>query len=245
MAHRRVTTLFSPPAAARDGRAASLPLFLCEDAAAAVYVVLGEGAARQTLSALRTDGGGGFWRGAFFSTFLADASLALVTAGKHHAGYVTKLNAAVKDNADLAAKSLDDLVLSAEGGVYNNAAQIWNHTFYWKSLSPNGGGAPTGKVAEMITAQWGSFDDFKKEFSTVAGGHFGSGWAWLVEKDGKLAIVGTHDAGNPLRDGTGKPILTIDVWEHAYYIDYRNARPQYLEAIWNLMNWEFANANLA
>ena len=132
------------------------------------------------------------------------------------------------------------------GGMFNNAAQIWNHTFYWNSLSPQGGGEPSGPIAEAITRDFGSFENFKKEFNNVAATHFGSGWAWVVKDgDGKLSIIGTHDAGNPLRDGSGLPILTADVWEHAYYIDYRNARPQYLEAFWNIVNWDFANANYA
>eukprot|EP00397_Hematodinium_sp_SG-2012_P038070 GEMP01041368.1.p1 GENE.GEMP01041368.1~~GEMP01041368.1.p1 ORF type:complete len:207 (+),score=43.29 GEMP01041368.1:39-623(+) len=163
--------------------------------------------------------------------------------GKHHAGYVTKLNGFIKGtpNAD---KTLDELMLKGEGPVFNNAAQIWNHTFYWKSMSPKGG-KPTGPIAEKIAADFGSFDNFKTQFTAAAAGHFGSGWAWLVlNKSGKLEIVQTHDAGNPLRDGTGKPLLTCDVWEHAYYIDYRNARPDYIASWWNLVNFDFANQNL-
>ena len=122
---------------------------------------------------------------------------------------------------------------------------MWNHNFYWKSLSPNGGGAPTGAVAAAIAESFGSFDAFKQEFSDVAGGHFGSGWAWLVKSDeGKLAVVGSHDAANPLTAKKGKPLLTCDVWEHAFYIDYRNAKPEYIKAWWNLVNWDFANQNL-
>lgn len=163
--------------------------------------------------------------------------------GKHHAGYVAKLNAAVA-GTDSEKKSLDDLVKSAKGGVFNNAAQIWNHTFYWNSLSPNGGGNPTGKIAAAIKASFGSFEDFKKEFTDKAGTLFGSGWAWLVkDSDGNLSIVQTKDAGNPMTDGL-TPVLTCDVWEHAYYIDYRNARPSYIEAFWNLVNWDFAEKNL-
>ena len=163
--------------------------------------------------------------------------------GKHHAGYVAKLNAAVA-GTDSEKKSLDDLVKSAKGGVFNNAAQIWNHTFYWNSLSPNGGGNPTGKIATAIKASFGSFEDFKKEFTDKAGTLFGSGWAWLVkDSDGNLSIVQTKDAGNPMTDGL-TPVLTCDVWEHAYYIDYRNARPSYIEAFWNLVNWDFAEKNL-
>jgi Fe-Mn family superoxide dismutase len=163
--------------------------------------------------------------------------------GKHHAGYVNKLNAAVEADGSLAGKSLEDLITSQSGGVFNNAAQIWNHTFYWNSMSPNGGGEPSGAIADAINKDFGSFSDFKDKFSKAAGGHFGSGWAWLVKTDSGLAIVDTHDAGNPLTEGK-TPILTCDVWEHAYYIDYRNARPSYIEAWWNLINWDFANKNL-
>jgi len=165
--------------------------------------------------------------------------------GKHHQGYVTKLNATLngsgKEN-----KSLEDLIKTESGGLFNLAAQTWNHTFYWQSLSPNGGGVPSGAIADKINESFGSFDKFKEEFSAAAAGHFGSGWAWLVlGGDGKLKITQTHDAGCPLQDGSGKPIITCDVWEHAYYIDYRNARPEYIKAWWNLVNWDFANKNLA
>lgn len=163
--------------------------------------------------------------------------------GKHHAGYVAKLNAAVEADGSLAGKSLEDLVRTQKGGVFNNAAQIWNHTFYWNSLSPEGGGEPTGAIADAINEAFGSFGDFKTAFSNAAGGHFGSGWAWVVKDGDKIAIVDTHDAGNPLTEGK-TPILTCDVWEHAYYIDYRNARPDYIKAWWNLVNWDFANKNL-
>ncbi len=164
--------------------------------------------------------------------------------GKHHAGYVKKLNAAVDADASLAGKSLEDLIGSAKGGVYNNAAQIWNHSFYWQSLSPNGGGEPSGKIADAINGSFGSFADFKTAFTKAAGGHFGSGWAWVV-KDGDtgVKIIDTHDAGCALSEGA-TPLLVCDVWEHAYYIDYRNARPSYIEAWWNLVNWDHANAGL-
>ena len=163
--------------------------------------------------------------------------------GKHHAGYVTKLNAAVAGKPE-ASKTLDELVMTASGGVFNNAAQIWNHTFYWNSLSPQGGGAPKGAIAEAIDKSFGSFDKFKAEFSAAAVGHFGSGWAWLVRRqDNTLAVVGTHDAANPMTEGL-KPILACDVWEHAYYIDFRNDRAKYVDAWWSLINWDFANANL-
>ena len=163
--------------------------------------------------------------------------------GKHHAGYVKKLNAAIESDSSLAGKSLEDLIKTQKGGVFNNAAQIWNHTFYWNSMSPNGGGEPSGAIDEAINKSFGSFSDFKEKFSAAAGGHFGSGWAWVVKEGDKLAIVDTHDAGNPLTEGK-KPVLTCDVWEHAYYIDYRNARPDYISAWWNLVNWDFASKNL-
>ena len=164
--------------------------------------------------------------------------------GKHHATYVTKLNGLI-EGTDLASKSLEEIVKSSEGGVFNNAAQIWNHTFYWHSLSPNGGGEPTGALADAINAKWGSFDDFKAAFNDKAVNNFGSSWTWLVKKaDGSLDIVNTSNAGTPITEGL-TPILTVDLWEHAYYIDYRNVRPEYLKGFWALVNWEFANANLA
>jgi Fe-Mn family superoxide dismutase len=163
--------------------------------------------------------------------------------GKHHATYVTKLNDAIK-GTDFEGKDLEAIVKSSDGGVFNNAAQIWNHTFYWHSMSPNGGGEPTGAIKDAIDAAFGSFADFKEKFTASAVGNFGSGWTWLVKNsDGSLAIVNTDDAETPLTtDAT--PILTLDVWEHAYYIDYRNVRPDYIAAFWNLVNWDFANANL-
>ena len=164
--------------------------------------------------------------------------------GKHHAGYVNKLNAAVAADPSLAGKSLEDLIGSTSGGVFNNAAQVWNHTFYWNSMNPSGGGAPNGAIADAINSAFGSFDSFKDAFTKAAGGQFGSGWAWLVKNaTGALEIVTTSNAGNPLTDGQ-TPILTCDVWEHAYYVDYRNARPSYIAAWWNLVNWDFANKNL-
>eukprot|EP01097_Dermamoeba_algensis_P007975 TRINITY_DN515_c0_g1_i3.p1 TRINITY_DN515_c0_g1~~TRINITY_DN515_c0_g1_i3.p1 ORF type:complete len:200 (+),score=64.40 TRINITY_DN515_c0_g1_i3:63-662(+) len=163
---------------------------------------------------------------------------------KHHRGYVNKLNQLAAEKPAWAGKSYEELIKTESGVVFNQAAQIWNHTFYWKSLSPNGGGAPTGKVAELINEAFGSFDAFKEKFSAAASGHFGSGWAWLVRDDNnKLQIVSTHDAGNPIKDGH-IPVLTCDVWEHAYYIDFRNDRPKYIATWWNLVNWEFANSNL-
>ena len=164
---------------------------------------------------------------------------------KHHAAYVNKLNELVATDVKWQGKSLEDMIRSAEGPVFNQAAQVWNHTFYWHSMAPKAGGEPTGAIAEAIKAAFGGFAEFKEKFSKAAEGQFGSGWAFLSKgADGKLAIDATSNAGNPLRDGK-KPILTCDVWEHAYYIDYRNARPKYVAAWWNLVNWEFANKNLA
>ena len=164
--------------------------------------------------------------------------------GKHHAGYVAKLNAAI-EGTDQAEMSLEDLVRNAEGGVFNNAAQIWNHSFYWNCLSPNGGGEPTGDLAEAINAGFGSFEEFKEAFSAKAATLFGSGWAWLVkDADGSLSIAQTLNADTPLT-GDAIPLLTCDVWEHAYYVDYRNARPSYIAAFWNLVNWEFVSQNFS
>lgn len=164
--------------------------------------------------------------------------------GKHHAAYVNNLNNLIK-GTDNESKSLEDIIKTSSGGLFNNAAQVWNHTFYWNSMSPNGGGAPTGKVLDGINAKWGSFDSFKEEFNKAAAGNFGSGWTWLVQKaDGSFDIVNTDDAETPLTT-TDVALLTCDVWEHAYYIDYRNARPQYLEKFWNLVNWDFAASNVA
>ncbi|MGF1465698.1 MAG: superoxide dismutase [Sandaracinaceae bacterium] len=164
--------------------------------------------------------------------------------GKHHAGYVNKLNAAVEKDSSLAGKTLEDIIRTAQGGVFNNAAQVFNHTFYWNSMSPNGGGEPTGAIADAITKSFGSFGDFKEKFSGAAAGHFGSGWAWLAKDGDRLEIIDTHDAGTVLTMGK-TPILTCDVWEHAYYLDYQNARPKYIEAWWNLVNWDHANQQLA
>ncbi|PHM28557.1 superoxide dismutase [Fe] [Xenorhabdus budapestensis] len=164
--------------------------------------------------------------------------------GKHHNAYVVNLNNLIKDT-EFAGKSLEEIIKISEGGIFNNAAQVWNHTFYWHSLSPNGGGEPTGKVAEAINNSFGSFAEFKQQFTDAALKNFGSGWTWLVKKtDGSLAIVNTSNAATPLT-GENKPVLTVDVWEHAYYIDYRNARPQYLEHFWALVNWKFVEENLA
>ena len=164
--------------------------------------------------------------------------------GKHHQAYVTNLNNLIK-GTEFEALSLEDIILQSAGGVFNNAAQVWNHTFYWSCLSPNGGGAPTGAVADAIDAKWGSFDAFKEAFSKAAIGTFGSGWAWLVKNTaGELEIVSTSNAATPMTNGQ-TALMTCDVWEHAYYVDYRNARPKYVEIFWNLVNWDFVAANFA
>ncbi len=163
--------------------------------------------------------------------------------GKHHQAYVTNLNNLIQGTA-WGKKSLEDLVKGSDGGIFNNAAQVWNHTFYWHCLTPRGGGEPTGNVAEAINKAFTSFSAFKEQFTKAAVGHFGSGWAWLIQDDsGKLAIEATLNAGCPIREGK-RPLLTCDVWEHAYYIDYRNARPKYVEAFWHLVNWEHVEKNL-
>ena len=162
--------------------------------------------------------------------------------GKHHQAYVTNLNNLVP-GTEHEGKSLEELIHSTSGGLFNNAAQVWNHTFYWKGLSPDGGGEPAGTVGDAIVEAFGSFDAFKEQFIKSAIGNFGSGWTWLVKNaDGGLEIVNTDDAETPLTDGK-TPLLTIDVWEHAYYIDYRNARPKYLDEIWKIVNWDFVEAN--
>ncbi len=164
--------------------------------------------------------------------------------GKHHNTYVQKLNGLI-EGTEFADASLEDIIKKSSGGVFNNAAQVWNHTFYWNSMSPNGGGEPTGELADAIKAEFGSFDEFKTKFSEAAAGNFGSGWTWLVKNSsGKLEIVNTSNAGCPITDGH-TPLITVDVWEHAYYIDYRNARPKYLEGFFKLANWEFAAKNFA
>jgi Fe-Mn family superoxide dismutase len=164
--------------------------------------------------------------------------------GKHHQAYVTNLNNLIP-GTEFETMSLEDIIMKSSGGVFNNAAQVWNHTFYWNCLSPNGGGAPTGVLADAINAQFGSFDAFKEAFNKSGATNFGSGWTWLVKNaDGSIEIFNTSNAGTPMTSGK-KALLTIDVWEHAYYIDYRNARPKYLETIWDKVNWEFVAANYA
>ncbi len=157
--------------------------------------------------------------------------------GKHHQTYVNNLNNLV-EGSEFAQMPLEEIVMKSSGGIFNNAAQVWNHTFYWNGLTPNGSGAPSGALAAAIDKGFGSFDAFKEQFAKSAATNFGSGWTWLVQNgDGSLEIVNTSNAANPMTDGKN-PLLTVDVWEHAYYIDYRNARPKYLEAIWKLVNWD-------
>ena len=163
--------------------------------------------------------------------------------GKHHQAYVTNLNK-LTDGKPEASKSLEEIIKSSKGPIFNNAAQVWNHTFYWNCLKQNGG-APEGALLEAINASFESFDEFKALFTSMALGLFGSGWVWLVkDEDGTLGIEAMSNAGNPLVNGQ-TPLLTCDVWEHAYYIDQRNARAKYVEAFWNLVNWEFVAKNLA
>lgn len=164
--------------------------------------------------------------------------------GKHHQTYITNLNNLIP-GTEFENASLEDIVRKSSGGIFNNSAQVWNHTFYWNCLSPNGGGEPSGDLAAAINDAFGDFAEFKQKFSTSAATNFGSGWTWLVKNsDGSLAIVNTANAGNPMTDGK-TPLLTIDVWEHAYYVDYRNARPKYLEEIWKIVNWDFVTANFS
>ena len=164
--------------------------------------------------------------------------------GKHHKTYVDNLNNLIK-GTEFENASLEEIVKKSSGGVFNNAAQVWNHTFYWNGLKPNGGGAPTGALADAINAKWGSFDAFKEAFTKCAVTTFGSGWAWLVKTpSGELDLVSTSNAATPLTTDN-KALLTCDVWEHAYYVDYRNARPKYVEAFWSLVNWDFVAANFA
>ncbi len=164
--------------------------------------------------------------------------------GKHHQTYVTNLNNLIKGN-EFENATLEEIVRKSSGGIFNNAAQVWNHTFYWNCLSPQGGGEPTGALKTAIEKKWGSFEEFKKAFTQTCITTFGSGWGWLVKTpSGDLELVSTSNAATPLTTDN-KPVLTCDVWEHAYYIDYRNSRPNYMDAFWKLVNWEFANKNFA
>lgn len=164
--------------------------------------------------------------------------------GRHHKAYVDNLNNLIK-GTEFETLSLEEIVKKSSAGIFNNSAQVWNHTFYWNSLTPNGSGAPTGALADAINAKWGSFDNFKAEFTKTAVTTFGSGWAWLVKTPaGELELVSTSNAATPLTTAN-TALLTCDVWEHAYYVDYRNARPKYVEAFWSLVNWDFVAANFA
>lgn len=164
--------------------------------------------------------------------------------GKHHQAYVTNLNNLIP-GTEFEGLSLEEIIVKSSGGIFNNAAQVWNHTFYWNCLTPNGGGQPTGALADAINAAFGSFEKFKEELTKCAVTTFGSGWAWLVKNaDGSLAIVSTSNAGCPLTAGQ-TPLMTCDVWEHAYYIDYRNARPSYVDHFWSLVNWDFVAKNFS
>ena len=163
--------------------------------------------------------------------------------GKHHQTYVNNLNGLV-EGTDNASKSLEEIIMSSDGGLFNNAAQVWNHTFYWNCMGPNGGGNPTGSAADAINQAFGSFDNFKDQFSKSAATNFGSGWTWLVKNSsGAVEIQNTSNAGCPMTSGN-KAVLTIDVWEHAYYVDKRHARPAYIESWWNLVNWDYVNSQL-
>lgn len=165
--------------------------------------------------------------------------------GKHHQTYVDKLNGLVP-GTEFEGKSLEKIVRGSAGGIFNNAAQVWNHSFYWNCLSPSGGGKPSGAISDAINSTFGSFEQFQQDFTNSAINNFGSGWTWLVKQaDGSIAIVNTSNAATPLTEKGVTPLLTADVWEHAYYIDYRNARPKYMEAFWALVNWDFVNENLA
>lgn len=162
--------------------------------------------------------------------------------GKHHATYVDKLNGLIP-GTEFESASLEDIIKNASGGIFNNGAQIWNHTFYWNCLTPDSSGKPAGDLAKAIDAAFGDFNKFKEQFSQSAANNFGSGWTWLVKNaGGDVEIVNTSNAANPMTDNK-TPLLTCDVWEHAYYIDYRNARPKYVEAFWNLVNWDFVAQN--
>lgn len=165
---------------------------------------------------------------------------------RHHRGYVEKLNALIAATP-FAGMALDDIVKTSSGAIFNNAAQIWNHTFYWRSLRPGGGCLPAGPLAATIAAQFGVLDKLREEFLACAAANFGSGWTWLVKQrvDDSLAIISTANANTPLTESTLTPLLVVDVWEHAYYIDYRNARAKYLDVFWQLINWDFASANYA
>jgi Fe-Mn family superoxide dismutase len=162
--------------------------------------------------------------------------------GKHHKAYVTKLNELIK-GTQFENMSLEEIIKASEGPVFNNAAQHWNHTFFWNCMRPDAGGTPTGKVSDLINKKWGSFQKFQEEFSSKAVANFGSGWTWLVQEGYGVSIMNTSNADTPMNHGK-KALLTLDVWEHAYYIDYRNSRPDFVKAFWNVVNWQFVEKNL-
>jgi Fe-Mn family superoxide dismutase len=163
--------------------------------------------------------------------------------GKHHATYVKKLNGLI-EGSDFADQSLTDIIVNADGGIFNNGAQAWNHAFYWHCMSPQGGGDPSGELAERINRDFGSVDAMREQFSEALTTLFGSGWVWLaLDPSGKLVVDSRSNAGNPIRDGM-LPVLTCDMWEHAYYMDYQNRKPEYVDAFWKLVNWDFAAENL-
>jgi len=161
---------------------------------------------------------------------------------KHHKGYVDKLNGMI-EGTSFGAMSLEEIVKNSEGGMFNNAAQVWNHTFYWEGLTPGGAKEPKGYLAELINKSFGSFEKFKEEFETLSVGLFGSGWSWLVAENGELKIITTSNAQTPITTDA-KPLFTCDVWEHAYYLDYQNRRPEYLANFWNLLNWDVVEERL-
>ena len=163
--------------------------------------------------------------------------------GKHHKAYVTKLNELIK-GTKFENMSLEEIIKNSEGAIFNNSAQTWNHTFFWNCMAPKAGGLPGGKLSDLINKKWGSFDKFKEDFAKNAVGNFGSGWTWLVQdKQGDVEIMNTSNADTPMAHGM-KALMTVDVWEHAYYIDYRNARADFVNAFWNVANWDFVNKNL-
>jgi Fe-Mn family superoxide dismutase len=182
------------------------------------------------------------WRKGALAPYISEETIEY-HYGKHHATYVANLNRLL-EGTPLAGHPLEEIIRESQGPLFNNAAQVWNHTFYWNSMSPSGGGAPKGAIAEAIEKSFGSFEEFRKAFSDAAVSLFGSGWCWLVKSGDGLEIVTTSNAGTPLTEGK-TPLLTLDVWEHAYYIDYRNARAKFVDGFWDVVNWEHAARQLA
>ncbi len=182
------------------------------------------------------------WRKSALAPYISEETIEY-HYGKHHATYVANLNRLL-EGTPLAGHPLEEIIRESQGPLFNNAAQVWNHTFYWNSMSPSGGGAPRGEVADAIERSFGSFEEFRKAFTDAAVGLFGSGWCWLVKSGDRLELVTTSNAGTPLTEGK-TPLLTLDVWEHAYYIDYRNARAKFVDGFWDVVNWEQAARLLA